>query len=87
MYRPSHKPGSSVFIIAAFFLAFISPMIGVGQAIMTSDSPDREMFQVIRSGCTDKLKNLLSAGVNPNTADDAFTVLMAAALNGTVLPL
>ena len=74
-------------MITAFFLAFISPMIGVGVAIMTSDSPGRERFQVIRSGSTDKLKNLLSAGANPNPADHAFTVLMVAALNGTVLPL
>lgn len=77
---PKHPGGLLLPLI--FFISFYFPEKSQAQFTASSDSLNREIFQVIRSGNTDRLESLLQQGANANARSGGYSALMTAALNG-----
>jgi len=76
------KHHCSLLLPVILSIAFYFPEKSVAQPSAASDSLNREIFRVIRSGDADRLETLLQQGVNVNATVDGYSALMAAALNG-----
>jgi ankyrin repeat protein len=79
--RPKHLPGIcfALIILSALMLTQAS----LAQALPPADRLIHEIFQIIRSGSSEKLENLLQNGASANAVEDGYSALMTAALAGT----
>ncbi len=67
----------------SLFLLLMHGICATAQSPQADSIKNVQLFQTIRTGNADKLKELLKAGANANGQLNGYSALMAAALNGT----
>ena len=83
-FNRSHHPRVAGFLFLVF-VQFTCPTAWAQSNLTTSPamSSNKALFDAIRSGSSDELKNALAKGSDANDSTVGYTALMAAALNGT----